>query len=152
MQERHDRPADYAEVPLGPLLAQAADAIEEHVEDVAQLDIRRALTMRNHPGDNALTYLNGRLIAHCRTLAVGVQTIPERHRTVRGVRALETWTELAETGPKPGPLGTWSYAHHLAQTARDMLDEIRAHRAQQTAFVGRADLPPIAPATERTAR
>ncbi|WP_019885982.1 DUF6415 family natural product biosynthesis protein [Streptomyces purpureus] len=143
MQERHDRPTEHAEVSLGSFLAVAADAIEEHVEDVARRDIRRALTMRNHPGDKALAYLNGRLVAHCKTLATGVRAIPERRRTVRGVRALETWTELAEAGPAGGPLGTWSYAHHLAQTARDMLDEIRAYRQHQKAkaLVGRAELP-----------
>ncbi|MFI1937720.1 DUF6415 family natural product biosynthesis protein [Streptomyces purpureus] len=154
MQERHDRTTEYVEVSLGPFLAQAADAIEEHVEEAAEVDFRRALSMRSHPGDTALAQLNDRLIAHCRTLAVGVQAIPEHRRTVRGVRALTTWAELLKSGPAPGPLGAWSHSHHLAQTARDMLAEIRAYRAQrrEAAFVGRPGLPSLAPASERRPR
>ncbi|GGT65342.1 DUF6415 family natural product biosynthesis protein [Streptomyces purpureus] len=154
MQERHDRPTEYAEVSLGPVLAEFVDAIEEHVEQAAEDDIRRALNMRSHPGDAEVTRLNDRLHMYCQTLAVGVQSIPEQRRTVRGVAALETWASLTEDGPAPGPLGAWSHSHHLAQTARDMLAEIRAYRAQrrEAAFVGRPGLPPLAPASERRPR
>ncbi|GGT38883.1 DUF6415 family natural product biosynthesis protein [Streptomyces purpureus] len=144
MQERHDRPTGYVEIPLGPVLAEAADAIVTHVEETAELNIRRAIGMRDHPGEQALTDLTRLLVAHCTSLADGVRAVPEERRTVRGITSLMTWETLVASGPEPGPLGTWSHARHLAQVARDMLDEVRSYRNQEASFVARPGLPPLA--------
>lgn len=143
-QPQHDRPAEHAvEVPLGPLVIQLADAAEEHVEQ----DISEGLALsRHHPGDVALAVLTDKLLTHCGTLAAGVDRIPEASRSQRGAAALEVWRKLVEDGPEAGTLANWSYARHLAQVGRDLLDAIKEHhRGERPAsFVGRETLPPVA--------
>ena len=146
--EQHDRAT--VEVHLGALLVQVSDAIEEHVEGTAQADIRRAIDMRAHPGDEALALLIDQLLTHCITLANGVGEIPADRRPQRGTAAVEHWAELRTAGPADGPVGTWSYARQLACVARDMLraiDDYRHTPARRAdgAFVARPGLPILAP-------
>ncbi|MDV5148564.1 DUF6415 family natural product biosynthesis protein [Streptomyces sp. SBC-4] len=149
-QIKHERPPEQTvEVHLGALLLQAADAVEGHVEEAAEVDIRWALGMRHHPDARSLAFLTDRLLTHCATLATGVTEIPEAERPLRGRAVLETWAKLKEDGPEDGPLGPWSYAKHLALAARDMLQAIQDHRQQtqvHALFVGRPGMPPLAPA------
>ena len=148
-QIKHERPPEQTvEVHLGALLLQVADAVEGHVEDAAEVDIRQALSMRYHPDALSLAALTNRLLTHCITLAAGVTEIPEAERPLRGKAVLETWAKLKKDGPEDGPLGPWSYAKHLALTARDMLQAIHDHRHQtqvHALFVGRPGMPPLAP-------
>lgn len=141
-QPQHDSLADHTvEVDLGALVLRAADAIEEHVEEAATMDISRALSLRHHPSVEELAALTSRLITHCATFANGVAALPAAARTVRGTHALETWAQLREDGPEAGPLGNWSYCRHLALAARDMMQALRDHRG--ASFVGRTDMPPL---------
>ncbi|HEY9410878.1 MAG TPA: DUF6415 family natural product biosynthesis protein [Jiangellaceae bacterium] len=140
------------ELHLGALLVEVAGAIEEHVEGAAKADIRRAIDMRDHPGDAALARLIDRLLTHCTTLANGVGEIPADERPQRGTAAVEYWHGLRDTGPTDGALANWSYARQLALVARDMLGAVSDHRtvARRRAdgtFVGRPALPPLAPET-----
>ncbi|TXS31141.1 hypothetical protein EAO71_20170 [Streptomyces sp. ms191] len=137
-------PSPTTEVHLGPLLELAADAIEEHVELAASLDIARALKLRHHPDIVELARMTDQMLTHCATLAVGVGQIPVGARSPRGAVVLETWTQLKDDGPADGPLGPWSYTRHLALAARDMLEEIHDHR-RKAAFTGRPGLPPLPP-------
>jgi len=115
-------------------------------EAEAERDIAYTMHLDHHRPDNtALAVLTDRLITHCVTLAIGVNLIPDAERTRQASAAVTSWQQLAEHGPDHGALGNWSYAKHLAQTARDMLAGIREHRAAQPAtFVGRETLPPVA--------
>lgn len=120
-------------------------------EDPVSADIRLAIDMRDHPGDEALVHLTDRLLTHCITLADSLGEIPADERPQRGAVAVEHWTQLREDGPADGPLGCWSYARQLALVARDMDTAIDDHRrAKPTrradgAFVGRPGLPALAP-------
>ncbi|MFE5546631.1 hypothetical protein ACFQ71_22760 [Streptomyces sp. NPDC056534] len=136
------------EVPLGPLIAQAATALEEHAEDAALATVRKALTMQQNLDPLALARLTDALLTHCASLAVGIETIPAGRRPVRGQGALRDWATLQKDGPGDGPLGSWSYARQLAMVTRSMVTALRDHRAAEesrTPFIGRRDLPPLTP-------
>jgi cytochrome P450 len=141
--DRADGPGPAIEFNLAEFLLGTVDAVEEQAEELAERDISRALGLKQHPGDVALKDLTDRLMTRCAGLAEGVEGIPAAERGARGAGALETWAQLKKDGPADGPLGSWSYTKHLALAARDMVRTLREHRA--AAFVGRADLPPIAP-------
>ncbi|MFJ3906109.1 hypothetical protein [Streptomyces sp. NPDC090025] len=128
-QPQHGRAEETVEVNLGAALAQMVGPVEKHAEEQAEQRISYALHLDKHrPGDVALALLIDDLISHGLSLTFGVKAIPERQRPRRGAAAAEVWTDLVERGPDSGPLGTWSYARHLAQAARDMLTTIREHR------------------------
>ncbi|MGW6566429.1 DUF6415 family natural product biosynthesis protein [Streptomyces sp. NPDC054975] len=150
MCEQHDRPPEPSiEVDFASILLQACDVFEEHAEEAAERDINRALGLKHHPGDVALADLTDRLLSRCDGLSGGIEGIPVAQRDARATGVLETWAKLKADGPDDGPLGTWSYTKHLALTARDMVRALRDHRTRSNrdlaAFVGRTDLPPIAP-------
>lgn len=147
--DRADAPASGVEVQFAGLLLQACDAFEEQAEAAAEHDISEALALRHHPGNVALANLTDRLLSRCEGLSGGVEGIPAAERDARASGVLKTWATLKEDGPDDGPLGTWSYTRHLALTARVMVRVLRERRAQQqsavAAFIGRPDLPPLAP-------
>ncbi|MET9954199.1 DUF6415 family natural product biosynthesis protein [Streptomyces sp. NPDC006339] len=145
-QPQHDRPPEHTiEVPLGPLVLQVADVVEDHIAEAARLDIARARsTVLTLPGAEALAKLTDRLIQHCITLAPFIERIPADQRPERGSEALKTWARLRDQGPADEPLGNHSYARLLAYAARDMLDALGERRsAQRARFVGRTELPPV---------
>ncbi|MFF5977185.1 DUF6415 family natural product biosynthesis protein [Streptomyces sp. NPDC012769] len=145
-QLQHDRPAEYTiEVPLGPLVLQVADVVEDHIAEAARLDIARARsTVLTQPGAASLAKLTARLLQHCAVLAPFVECMPADQRPERGSEALKTWARLRDQGPADEPLGDRSYARLLAYAARDMLDALGEHRsAQRARFVGRTGLPPV---------
>ncbi|MDT9689186.1 hypothetical protein Q5762_12705 [Streptomyces sp. P9(2023)] len=151
---QHDRsdgvePVPGVEARFAALLLRACDEFEEHAEKAAERDIAEALGLNNHPGDVALADLTDRLLTRCAGLSGGVEGIRPDERGIRGNGVLETWAKLKADGPEDGPLGTWSYTRQLALVARDLIRTLREHRAKQNqtlpSFVGRSDLPPIAP-------
>ncbi|APE22165.1 hypothetical protein SVEN_3014 [Streptomyces venezuelae ATCC 10712] len=149
-QAEHTRTAESGptvEVDLRALL-KIVTPIEEHAEDLALRAVRRALTMEQNPDALELARLTDKLLTHCASLAVGIETIPVKERPARGQGALRDWATLQKDGPGDGPLGTWSYARQLALVARSMVKALRSHRAStetRAPYVGRPGLPPLAP-------
>ncbi|MFE7414801.1 DUF6415 family natural product biosynthesis protein [Streptomyces laurentii] len=111
---------------LGALAVDAAYARD--VERAAERDFTYTVGLRHHPSAEELAALTSRLLTHCAVFADEVTAIPAAARPARGGHALETWNHLRENGPESGPLGNWSYAKHLAQAARDILQALREHR------------------------
>ncbi|MFJ3900185.1 hypothetical protein [Streptomyces sp. NPDC090025] len=145
-QPQHGRADETVGVDLGALLAALVEPVEEHAEQQVERHLASATKLeKHHPGDVAVAHLVDTLITDCQSLADGISLIPEEQRPRRGTAAAKVWTDLAERGPDSGPLGTWSYARHLAQAARDMLTAIREHRTAEhpASFVGRAAMPPV---------
>ncbi|MER7960258.1 DUF6415 family natural product biosynthesis protein [Streptomyces sp. NPDC096030] len=142
-----DTPVPAIEV-AGALL-RATVALEKAAEEAAERDINRVLRMKHHPGNVELAKLTDRLLTRGDGLSGGVDAIPVAERDARATGVCETWERLKADGPEDGPLGTWSYTRHLALTARDMVRALRERRAAQlrsiAPFVGRPDLPPLAP-------
>ncbi|MFC8171222.1 DUF6415 family natural product biosynthesis protein [Streptomyces sp. NPDC012438] len=140
-----------AEVDLGTaLLLQAATAVEEHVESTALSLIRQALAIRQNPEPQELAELTDSLLTHCASLAAGVEAIPAGRCPVRGTGALRDWAQLKVDGPADGALGPWSYARQLALVARNLLQALDDHRTAVLArapYVGRPNLPPLAPSS-----
>ncbi|MEV4936359.1 hypothetical protein [Streptomyces zaomyceticus] len=145
---RHSKLAERTiEVPLGPLLVQAADAVEEHAEDAAELDVVAALAMRHTEDATAIAAMTNQLLTRADGLSFGVERIPLCRRGASGVGALTTWERLKSQGPAPDPLGNWSYMRSLAHAVRGMVHSLREHRAaeQPKVFIGRPGLPPLTP-------
>ncbi|MFC8290082.1 DUF6415 family natural product biosynthesis protein [Streptomyces sp. NPDC057242] len=146
-----EAPLAEAEVDLGTaLLLQAATAVEEHVESTALSLIRQALAIRQNPEPQELAELTDSLLTHCASLATGVKAIPAGKCPVRGTGALRDWAQLKVDGPADGALGPWSYARQLALVARNLLQALDVYRASITArapYVGRPNLPPLAPSS-----
>ncbi|MFC8012193.1 DUF6415 family natural product biosynthesis protein [Streptomyces cinereoruber] len=144
-------PGALADEALGAaLLLQAATALEEHVEASAFTLVRRALAIRQRPDPQELAHLTDQLLTHCASLAAGVEYIPAEQRPARGAGALRDWAQLQADGPADGPFGPWSYARQLALVARNMLQALQAHRdvgAARDFYVGRPNLPPLAPSS-----
>ncbi|MDV5147168.1 hypothetical protein R1T08_24075 [Streptomyces sp. SBC-4] len=146
---RHDRLTGHTiEVPLGPLLSQAAITVEEHAETEAERIAAAALALPHTHGAMAIASMTDRLLTRVGGLAAGIEHIPVCRRGVRGVAALAKWQTLQDRGPAPDPLGNWSYMRELAHVAHDMVRVLQDHRAAEQprgAFVARPGMPPLTP-------
>ncbi|MFG2775318.1 hypothetical protein [Streptomyces sp. NPDC048350] len=146
-QIQHDRPGESTPLDVAAALGAACTAVEEAAEGAAERDATAALDIPYTQGAVAIASAIDRLLTRIEGLAVGVERIPACRRGARGVGALAKWKTLAAKGPAPDPLGNWSYMRNIAHVTRDMVLTLREHRAAERpkTFVGRTDLPPLAP-------
>ncbi|MGG8409427.1 hypothetical protein ACM614_23925 [Streptomyces sp. 12297] len=95
------------------------------------------LLSERYPGIAETWRLMSVLIQHGDTARAAAAVLPAAAGTATA------WDRLRSDGPGAGVSGPWTYVCALARTLRDLYAQLDARH--DPVFVGREDLPPIAP-------
>ncbi|WP_406510776.1 DUF6415 family natural product biosynthesis protein [Streptomyces sp. NBC_00212] len=91
--------------------------------ELAALDCDRVLVgFQFKPSPLEIGRLTVTIRNHGERLHASVRALPPTNRTRRSDAVLRDWGDLIAQGPRPVPLGAWTYLRALARTVRGFLE------------------------------
>lgn len=91
--------------------------------ELAALDCDRVLVgFQFKPSPLEIGRLTVTIRSHGERLHASMLALPPKNRTRRSDAALRDWGDLIAQGPRPVPLGAWTYLRALARTVRGFLE------------------------------